>query len=150
MSKGLSGHFSGTKGAKKFNMQLQLHSKQDIVSGKGHITVSRIRQNQRFWHTTNVQKIEKYLRNHGYEFEKRASKRRGSNAVVIVITNQSKDRNISQIQISPGSGRHGLLSYVKISTTDYGRIKVVNGSKNNYKSDGTESATIIYKREREK
>ena len=53
-------------------------------------------------------------------------------------------KNISQVQVSPGGGRHGSDPYVKISTTDKGIIKVVEGSKHTYKTDGMEKATIIF------
>lgn len=51
------------------------------------------------------------------------------------------------MQISPGGGRHGSDPYVKISTTDKGIVKVVEGSKNTYKTDGKEKAIIIFTEE---
>lgn len=59
--------------------------------------------------------------------------------------NGNKDRNISQIQVSPGSKRHGNVPYVKISTTDYGKIKIINASPSEYKSDGREKAELIFR-----
>lgn len=53
-------------------------------------------------------------------------------------------RNISQVQVSPGGGRHGSSPYVKISTNDQGIIKIVNGSENLYVTDGNETATVIF------
>lgn len=48
------------------------------------------------------------------------------------------------MQVSPGGGRHGSLSYVKISTSDNGIIKIINGSKDLYKSDGLEKSINIF------
>lgn len=39
---------------------------------------------------------------------------------------------------------HGSSPYVKISTTDQGIIKIIDGSKSLYKTDGKETATIIF------
>lgn len=50
------------------------------------------------------------------------------------------------MQVSPGSNRHGGVPYVKISTTDIGKIKIVNASAKEYKTDGQEKATIIFGR----
>lgn len=61
--------------------------------------------------------------------------------------NSGHGKNISQVQVSPGGGRHGSDSYVKISTTDKGIVKVVEGSKNTYKTDGKEKAIIIFTEE---
>lgn len=66
--------------------------------------------------------------------------------MILEIINTSKERNISQIQVSPESKRHGNVSYVKISTIDIGKIKVVNGTKDKYKTDGKENATILFRR----
>ena len=55
-------------------------------------------------------------------------------------------RNIAQIQVSPGSARHGDVPYVKISTIDIEKIKVVNSTEKEYKTDGHETATILFRR----
>ena len=67
-----------------------------------------------------------------------------SGAQIIKINNPGGGKNISQVQVSPGGGRHGSNPYVKISTTDQGIIKIVNGSESIYKTDGKETATIIF------
>jgi len=71
-----------------------------------------------------------------------------SKAKIIVTLNGNKDRNISQIQVSPGSKRHGDVPYVKISTTDYGKIKIIDSSPSEYKSDGREKAELIFRRDK--
>ena len=79
---------------------------------------------------------------------RRASIHSTSKARIIVTTNQSKDRNISQIQVSPGSKRHGDMPYVKISTTNVGRFKIINSDPSEYKTDGKEKAILIFRRKR--
>ncbi|MBQ4375627.1 MAG: hypothetical protein II783_07595 [Erysipelotrichales bacterium] len=59
-----------------------------------------------------------------------------SKAKAIVVANSDKHRNITQILVSPGSKRHGDVPYVKISTSDWGKIKVVNSTKSEYITDG--------------
>ena len=55
-----------------------------------------------------------------------------------------------QVQVSLGGGRHGDCPYVKISTNDIGKFKVVNGTKKEYKGDKNEKAKIFFKRKRNK
>ncbi|MGG4095918.1 WXG100 family type VII secretion target [Paenibacillus lautus] len=51
---------------------------------------------------------------------------------IINIHNTGSEKNITQMQVSPGGGRHGDSPYVKISTSDQGIIKIVDGSENVY------------------
>ena len=46
------------------------------------------------------------------------------------------------------SKRHGDVPYVKISTTDYGRIKIIGTDPEHYKTDGKEKATLLFRRKR--
>ena len=62
------------------------------------------------------------------------------------IGNSDKDRNITQVQVSPGSKRHGNIPYVKISTTDIGIQKIIDGTSTQYKTDGAEHATLLFRR----
>lgn len=80
----------------------------------------------------------------GYDVIVRTSTRSRSGAKILQINNLGEDRNISQVQVSPGGGRHGNNPYVKISTIDQGIIKIVNGSENTYYTDGKEKATILF------
>jgi len=68
----------------------------------------------------------------GYKFKIKTSTRSRSGVQKIVVENGSNTRNISQLQVSPGGGRHGSQPYVKISTTDQGIIKVVTGNETMY------------------
>lgn len=53
----------------------------------------------------SVNEIEQLLREHGYLTEERGSTHFGSKAEILVILNPSKDRNITQVQVSPYSRR---------------------------------------------
>ena len=65
-------------------------------------------------------------------------------AKIIKVVNPGNGKNISQVQVSPGGGRHGKNPYVKFSTTDQGIIKVVDGYEKDYKTDGKEKAILIF------
>ena len=69
---------------------------------------------------------------------------------IIEITNASKDRNIKQVQVSPdGSSRHGNVPYVKISTSNESKIKVINGTPEEYVPGNNEKARMIFRRDSE-
>lgn len=60
--------------------------------------------------------------------------------------NPSKDRNITQIQVSPnGSQHHGNTPYIKVSTKDIGIVKIINGPESAYRPGKIEKAKIIFK-----
>lgn len=92
----------------------------------------------------SAEEIADVLRNPGYDVTIKNSTRSRSGAQIIQINNPGGGKNISQVQVSPGGGRHGSNPYVKISTTDQGIIKIVDGIENTYKTDGKETATIIF------
>ena len=77
-------------------------------------------------------------------------KKQGSKAKIIKILNASKERNIKQLQVSPGSKRHGGVPYVKISTSDKGIIKIINSKRKDYKTDGNEKARLYFQRRKKK
>lgn len=91
-----------------------------------------------------MDEIAQALTDAGYDVTVKTSTRSRSGAQIIKINNPGGGKNISQVQVSPGGGRHGSNPYVKISTTDQGIIKIVNGSESIYKTDGKETATIIF------
>ncbi len=92
----------------------------------------------------SVDEIAQVLKDSGYDVTVKASTRSRSGAQIIKINNPGGGKNISQVQVSPGGGRHGSSPYVKISTTDQGIIKIIDGSESLYKTDGQETATIIF------
>ena len=80
----------------------------------------------------------------GYDVEVSDSKKSHSGAKIIKVKNESKSKNISQLQVSPGGDRHGPSPYVKISTNDIGKYKIVDGSSADYKRNVEETAEIIF------
>ena len=88
------------------------------------------------------------MRNSGYDVVVEASKKSKLGAMVIRVNNASESagRNIQMIQVSPSGGRHGELPYIKISTTssDIGKIKIVNGTEELYKASGEKNVTVIF------
>jgi filamentous hemagglutinin len=84
------------------------------------------------------------LKVQGYDVTVQTSTKSRSGAMIIKINNPGNGKNISQVQVSPGGGRHGANPYVKISTTDQGIIKIVDGVESTYKTDGKETAKIIF------
>ncbi len=93
-----------------------------------------------------VGQIDKMLRKRGYQTTIRKSIHSTSKAKVIVIGNSSTERNITQVQVSPGSKRHGSIPYVKISTNDIGIQKIIDGTPDKYKTDGKEKARLLFRR----
>lgn len=122
--------------------------KQKIFDKTGHVTLYSIASRREFFLGKSVARLEHELNKHGYETTRRASTHRGSRAKFIVTLNSTKERNVTQIQVSPGSKRHGNVPYVKISTSDIGRIKIVASDSKSYKTDGKENATILFRRKR--
>lgn len=126
MSKNESHLFVGTAGAR-----ITQHS------------VSKYRE--RFLGKT-VDQIDGMLRKRGYQTTIRKSTHSTSKAKVIVVGNSGPERNITQVQVSHGSKRHGDIPYVKISTNDIGIVKIINGTPDQYKTDGKENATLLFRR----
>ncbi len=115
----------------------------------GHITFESISENREWFYGKSIKDIANFLKIYGYVFVERDSIyiEKGSKAKILEIKNTTKERNISQIQVSPGSSRHGDVSYVKISTIDIGKIKIINSSEKEYKTDGEEKAKLLFRRD---
>lgn len=124
--------------------------KAPIFSETGHVTFESISARREFFLGKSVARIDHELQKYGYTTKRRGSVHATSKARVIVVTNQSRERNISQVQISPGSKRHGNVPYVKISTTDQGRIKIIAASPAEYKTDTHENAKLLFRRKKRK
>ena len=148
MSKSVSGHFSGTNGAKiaASSAAPNSNTKTPLFSNTGHVSHKSISANREFFYGKSVKQIDSALRSQGYKTTIRKSKHESSRAKVIVSTNSNKHRNITQVQVSPGSSRHGNVPYVKISTNNAGKFKIIDAPKSQYKSDGKETAKIFYRR----
>ena len=110
----------------------------------GKVSIDDLKANPSVFSGKSVDEIAQALTDAGYDVTVKTSTRSRSGAQIIKINNPGGGKNISQVQVSPGGGRHGSNPYVKISTTDQGIIKIVNGSESIYKTDGKETATIIF------
>lgn len=110
----------------------------------GRVTVESIKENRNFFSKKTVREVADILKDAGYEVSIKDSKRTESKAKIIKIINPGNGRNITQVQVSPSSRRHGPNPYIKVSTDDLGIIKVVDGPENLYITDGKEKATIIF------
>ena len=110
----------------------------------GKISIDDLRANPSVFSGRSVDEIAQTLKGAGYDITIQKSAKSKSGAQIIKINNPGGGKNISQVQVSPGGGRHGRNPYVKISTTDQGIIKIVDGSESLYKTDGKETATIIF------
>lgn len=149
MGAGYHGGFGNTVGADGDKPKPITKKKASIFDDKGHVTIDSIKARAEFFLGKSVARLEHELHKHGYETKRRPSKHSTSRARIIMTINGNKDRNISQIQVSPGSKRHGDVPYVKISTTDCGKIKIIDASPSEYKSDGRETAELIFRRKKE-
>ena len=110
----------------------------------GVVKIKDLEENPNVFNGKSVEEIAQALKNEGYDVTIKASTRSRSGAQIIKISNLGDGKNISQVQVSPGGGRHGSSPYVKISTNDQGIIKIVNGPQSLYITDGNETAKIIF------
>ncbi|WP_263706602.1 LXG domain-containing protein [Shouchella tritolerans] len=116
----------------------------NAVLNNGKVTVDAVKSNPTAFKGKSTDEVARMLKNEGYDVTVKDSTKSSSGAKIIKINNTGGDRNITQVQVSPGGGRHGGSPYVKISTNDQGIIKVVDGAESAYKTDGKETATIIF------
>ena len=138
------GGFGNTKVGRALKMNLQFFGK--AISPKGHVTEKSISDHREYFLGKSASKLEKILKKVGYKTQIRPSKHANSTARIIVTANHSAEKNISQMQISKGSKRHGNVPYVKISTVDKGIFKIIDGSRSSYKTDGNEKAKLLFRR----
>lgn len=144
MSKGNSGHFKGANGKNSGGGGGSAPSLFD----NGHITLKGVKAHREEFMGKSVEQIAEMLKQNGYEVKIRDSNRksRGSKAQIIEITNTSKNRNITQVQVSPKENIHGL-PYVKISVQNQRKIKVIDGKEENYKNGKDEKSHLIFRRD---
>ena len=116
----------------------------DTIIKNGKVSIDDIKTNPSAFSGKSAEEIADVLRNSGYDVTIKNSTRSRSGAQIIQINNSGGGKNISQVQVSLGRGRHGSNPYVKISTTDQGIIKIVDGIEGTYKTDGKDTATIIF------
>lgn len=140
MGAGMGPDFGNTQGS------LSERQKVSPFSKDGKLTLESVKKNRDAFIGKSINDIQKLMSDVGYQSIIKKSNRATSRAELIVVTNNDATRNVNQVQVSPGSRRHGDVPYVKISTTDIGKIKIVDSSPKEYKTDGHEKSTIIYGR----
>ncbi len=111
-----------------------------------NVTKDMLKSNPSMFSGKSVDEIANMMRESGYNITVQASTKSSSGAIIIKVHNTGNGKNITQVQVSPGGGTHGANPYVKISTSDQGIIKIVQGSSSNYVNNhqGIENATIIF------
>lgn len=112
------------------------------------VTVDTAKESIKDFQGKSAEEIAEMMRSQGYDVVIRKSNQSSSRAVIIEVTNVSEaaGRNVMQVQVSPGGGRHGALPYVKISTvsSDVGKIKLVMGPEELYNPSGEKRVTVIF------
>ncbi|WP_271006143.1 T7SS effector LXG polymorphic toxin [Listeria seeligeri] len=99
----------------------------------------------------STEEIAEMLRKQGYEVTGIRNSTRSSSGAQIIEIKQKSGQNISQVQVSPGGGRHGDNPYIKISLTDnqdgFGKVKIIHGSEKDYKGKLDEKSKNIFTEE---
>lgn len=153
--KASSGLFNNTNGALKYKLDIQFFAskkQEGVYSSTGHVSPSSISKYREYYFGKSAKQISKDMEKLGYDTTIRKSTHAKSKAELIVVGNSNSRRNITQVLVSPGSKRHGNVPYVKISLTKgigpkkYGKIKVVDSYKSDYKTDGNEKSYIYTRR----
>lgn len=151
MGAGIHGGFGSTKGARDsrlLKLDLQFFASKVFEEG-GHVSEKSFSDHAEYFLGKSVKRIEKDMRQQGYKTHIERSTHKTSKAKRIIVDNSSKVKNVAVVQVSPGSKRHGETAYVKVSTTDTGKYKIVS-DKSKYKSDGDEKAKILFARRKKK
>lgn len=139
------GFFKGTSGYQKYKLDIQYFASK-IFRKDGHTDYKRIADNREMFYDKSVYQINSVMKQQGYETTIRKSVHSNSKAKFIIVGNSNKQRNVTAIEVTPGSPRHGNIPYVRISTSDLGKFKVINGTKAQYKTDGSENSKLIFRR----
>lgn len=129
---------------KTWGSRLDVKGGLDTLIKNGKVSIDDIKANPNVFNEKSIEEIADVLRKSGYDVTIKTSTRSRSGAQIIQINNPGGGKNISQVQVSPGGGRHGNNPYVKISTNDQGKIKIVDGIESTYITDGKETATIVF------
>lgn len=151
MGAGYHGGFGGTAGNRRSGllpMDLQFFASKVFEKG-GHISEESFSGHGEYFLGKSVKRIEKALQQQGYVTHIERSVHIKSKAKKIIVENSSATKNIAVVQVSPESKRHGETPYVKVSTIDSGKYKIVS-DKDKYKSDGNEKAKVYFARRKKK
>jgi len=137
--------FMGIGAKAQLATQSSVTSSAAKVFDNGKLNIEAVKRNPDVFRGKTADDIANMLKSEGYDVTMRISSKSSTNAEIIIINNHSSIRSITQVQISPGGGRHGQLPYIKISTSDQGIIKIIDGPKSLY-IDQAEKATLIFTR----
>ena len=151
MGAGNHGGFGATKGMRKSGllpMNLQFFASKAFGKG-GHLTEESFVGHREFFLGKSVSKIKKEMEKHGYITEVAPSTHVGSKAKFIIVKNESKVRNITMIEVTPGSKQHGTVPYVRISTNNIGKYKIVSNQEK-YVPGKDDKAKVYYPRRKKK
>ncbi|MDE7331372.1 MAG: hypothetical protein K2O16_03910, partial [Lachnospiraceae bacterium] len=83
----------------------------DTIIKNGKVSIDDIKTNPSAFSGKSAEEIADVLRNSGYDVTIKNSTRSRSGAQIIQINNPGGGKNISQVQVSPGGGRHGSNPY---------------------------------------
>lgn len=108
-----------------------------ISSSPVRLNVRGILQDPRTLWNKSAQEIAEIFTADGYRATVRQSTRGSGNATIVAVEGHS---TITQIQVHAGGGRH-VGRYIKISTSNQGKVKVVDPS--TYAAAAGEKATVI-------
>ena len=114
----------GKKGTKLRKCELEVKNKNIEVgnlNGKtsckeifknGKLDYESLKNNKSSFKGKSTDEIANMLEEAGYKTEIKKSTKSKSGAEIIQIKNSGGDRNITQVQVSPGGGRHGVNPYI--------------------------------------
>lgn len=151
MGAGNHGGFGATKGMRKSGllpMNLQLFASKAFEKG-GHLSEESFVGHREFFLGKSVSKIKKEMEKHGYITEVSPSTHVGSKAKFIIVKNESKVRNVTMVEVTPGSKQHGSVPYVRISTNNIGKYKIASDQEKYVPGKG-DKAKVYYPRRKKK
>jgi len=151
MGAGNHGGFGATKGMRKSGLiplNLQFFASKAFEKG-GHLSEESFVNHREFFLGKSVYKIKKEMEKHGYYTEVVPSTHAGSKAKFIKVKNESKVRNITMVEVTPGSKQHGNVAYVRISTNNIGRYKI-SSDQEKYVPGKGDKAKVYYPRRKKK
>ncbi|SCY23263.1 hypothetical protein SAMN02910370_01779 [Lachnospiraceae bacterium XPB1003] len=152
MGAGNHGGFGTTKGMRRsgglIKLDLQFFASKVFEKG-GHLSEESFVGHREFFLGKSVLKIRKEMEKYGYVTEVSPSNHVGSKAKFIVVKNENKIRNITMVEVTPGSKQHGDVAYVRISTNDIGKYKIVSDQKKYVPGKG-DKAKVYFPRKEQK
>jgi len=118
------------------NTPLRASSSASMRLPSGGLSGNMVAQPKLLW-GRNAEQIAAILTAEGYQVAVRQSTRGSGNATIIKVGGH---KQVTQIQVHAGGGRHGG-AYYKISTSTQGRVWVVNPA--TFRADPNQKGTIV-------